>query len=446
MNFENVISSIKKSAEALGIKEYEIYYTMSEDSSVETLKDEVSTLTSNTRGGLCFRCRVNGKMGYASTELMSESEMHELVERAVQNAENTEKEDNVGIFEGSESYGSTNSPEYMPLSPNEMKAIALTIQKENYAASESVTDGTQSAVITQKNIIRIVNSNGIDLMNVSGGNIAYSVAVISKDGEYKDDFAMTEIGRLSEKELAEKAVKGALDKLGSESVETGKYNVVISGKQMRTILSVFADAFSAKTAQAGMSQLSGKEGEKIAAEIINITDDPMREGVTVQIPFDAEGVAAYKKTVVDGGVLKTLLHNRETALKAGVKTTGNASKGAYYSPIGVSPYAFCIEAGKNTLQELFDRADNGIYVTEVKGLHAGANAVTGEFSIESAGYMIENGKRSRPVRSFTISGNFFELLKVIDAISDELDIGITGGVTVFGSPDVLIKGMSIAGK
>ena len=445
MDFELIKKALIDSADELDIKEYEIYYSSRTGTSVETLGKEISSLNSSSSGGVCFRCLVNGRMGYASTELMEASEMGELVRRAVVNAENTEKEDNVGIYAGSESYGKTNSPEYKPLSAEQMKKTALSIQNENYAASDKVTDGTQSAVETEEMTVRIVNSHGLDLVNTSGVNIVYSAAVVLDKGEHQDDYAVEEYGKLSDKELAEKAVRGALDNIGAEIVDTGKYDIVIAAKQMRTILSVFSSAFSAKTAQSGMSLLAGKEGQRIAAEIINITDDPMREGVSVQSPFDAEGVAAYRKDVVKDGVLLTLLHNRETAMRAGRETTANASKGAYSSPVSVSPYAFCIEAGGNTLDELFAMAENGIYVTEVKGLHAGANPVTGDFSIESAGFLIKDGKKATPVRSFTIAGNFFDMLKAISALSDKVEVGI-GGPTVFGSPAVLIKDMSVAGK
>ena len=129
-----------------------------------------------------------------------------------------------------------------------------------------------------------------------------------------------------------------------------------------------------------------------------------------------------------------------------METTGNASKGGYASPVDISPYAFCIEAGAYTEDELFALAENGVYITEVKGLHAGANAVTGDFSIESAGFLIKDGKKANAVKSFTIAGNFFELLRSITALSNEVKFGVPGGKTAFGSPNVLIKDMSVAGK
>ena len=82
----------------------------------------------------------------------------------------------------------------------------------------------------------------------------------------------------------------------------------------------------------------------------------------------------------------------------------------------------------------------------MKGLHAGANPVTGDFSLESAGFMIEDGKLGRAVRSFTVAGNFFDMIKKISAVGDKLELGVPTGFTSFGSPDVLIPDMSVAGE
>jgi PmbA protein len=213
---------------------------------------------------------------------------------------------------------------------------------------------------------------------------------------------------------------------------------------MASILSAFSSIFSAKNAQNGLSLLAGKEGQVIASECITISDDPFRKGYALQTHFDAEGVATYRKNVVENGVFKTLLYNLATAKKAGVETTANASKAGYAGSVEISPYCLCIEGSDITEEKLFELADNGVFVTELKGLHAGINAVTGDFSLESAGYVIENGKKGRPIKSFTIAGNFFDLLKNIEAVANDVRIGI-GGFTAFGSPSVLIKSISIAG-
>ena len=447
MNFNNLKSAIEAAAKAREIAEYEIYYMASTNSSMETLNGEINSFSSGNSGGLCLRLVLDGKMGYASTELMEEAEMTELVDRAIENAQNTEKLDTVGIFQGSESYETLNAPAYEKVDAEELKKVALELAKETYAASDKIQDGTATAAITEGIAIRLCNSHGLDLQNNVGVSGLMTQAVVCDHGEFESDYAIKKwTGTENLAEIAKETVDSALEKIGADLVESGKYNVIIDGKEMRSILSAFSPAFSAKNAQMAMSLLRGKEGEVIASEAVTLTDDPMREGTSVQTYFDAEGVAAHRKNIIEKGVLKTLLHNRETAKIAGVETTANASKSGYASPIGISPYAFCIEAGEYSMDALMELAGNGIYITEVKGLHAGANAVTGDFSIESAGFLIKDGKKAGAVKSFTIAGNFFDLLKQISALSDKVEISALGGFTTFGSPAVLIKDMSVGGK
>ncbi len=446
MNYELLKKAIEDEAKLQGLTEYEIYYMANEELSVDTLNREANSFSSGNSGGICFRVLYDGKMGYAASELMDEDEMRSLVSRAKANAVATEKPDTVGIFKGSESYAELKNSDFIPKGAGELKKLCADLADEIYYASDKVTRGTATYGVTAGFEVRLSNSHGLDLSTKCGINALQLGAVICDDGKYESAYDMKELKEeIDLKALAKETVDTAILKANAGLVESGKYSVVLSSKQMRTILSAFVSAFSARTAQMGMSLLAGKEGEKIASDIVNITDDPMREGVSIQTNFDAEGVAAYRKAIVENGVLKTLLHNRETAKAQGVESTGNASKGGYASPVSVSPYAFCLEAGENTQDELFALAGNGIYITELKGLHAGANAVTGDFSIESAGFRIVDGKLAGAVKSFTIAGNFFELLKSIAALSDKVEMAITGGFTTFGAPAVLIHGMSVAG-
>jgi len=442
MNFTEIKDIIISACEKHGIEEYEVYYTVGEDISAETLKQEVSAFSSGESAKVYFRCLVDGHMGYASSSYFDADELEDLVLRAADNAKIIENNDVVVIFKGSESYAKTTAPEPAAIEAAELKKCALDLQKATYAVDSAVVDGTQSIAISFKNEMYLYNSHGLELSNRVGMSGCYVAAVVNKDGEARDNFEFAEnIYSDDAKKLPAKAVQGALDKIGASEIPTGKYNVVIDGAQMRSLLSAFSSAFSAKNALLGMSRLAGKEGQKIAADIVTITDDPMREGCPVQTNFDDEGVATYKKTVVENGVLKTMLYDLTTAIKTGKETTGNGRRGG-----NIAPYNFGICAGSETLDELFAKAGDGIYVTGVKGLHAGANAITGDFSVESEGFIIKDGKKAGPVKSFTIAGNFFSMLMEIDSLSNEVKWGIPGGFTVFGSPDVLVKNMSIAGK
>ena len=101
MVFEQMKNALIAAANEAGIEQYEIYYQVGESISAETLKDDISAFASSVSGGICFRCIVNGKMGYASSELMTEEAMEELVKNAISNAACIDSEDEVFIFEGS---------------------------------------------------------------------------------------------------------------------------------------------------------------------------------------------------------------------------------------------------------------------------------------------------------------------------------------------------------
>ena len=445
MNFNEIKNAIVSAAAKAGVTEYEIYYMQDSGVSAETLKQEISNFSSSVSGGLCFRCVVDGKMGYASTELMDVDEMEELVYRAVSNAKYVENVDGGVIFAGSPSYEKINAPEPVVLDAGHIKSMALSIQKEMYEASDKVIDGCQSAVMSSEMWIRIFNSYGLDLENHVGRNLAYAQSAIKVDGEPANSFVIRRGSDHKDFEgMAKEAVDEALAKIGAGHVETGTYDIILDKSKMASLLSAFSPIFSAKNAQMGMSLLSGKEGEKIASDCVTVVDDPFREGYELQTHFDAEGVATHRKNVIEKGTLKTLLHNLATAKKAGVETTGNASKAGYSGSVEISPYCFYIEGSDMTEEQLFERMGNGIYVTDLMGLHAGVNSVTGDFSVEASGFMIENGKKGRPVKTFTIAGNFFELLKNIDAVADTVKIGM-GGFTAFGAPSVLVKNISVAG-
>ena len=447
MELKALKRAAEKRASELGVSDYEVFYKSYLDTSVETLNGEISNFSSSATGGISVRVIRGGKLGYASSELINEQSVTSLVEIAAENAKYVDRCDEVGLFSGSPVYNKGEKPEYKEKTAAELKELALSVSSSAYAVSDCVTDGTTSAAGSTGFCVSLFNSKGLSLSTEGGFSYVYCETIIESDGESQSGFSVEEVGDgFDSSSLAKKSVDEALSKVGAKLIPTGKYSVVIDGKQMRALLSAFSPAFSAKNAQMGMSLLSGKEGERVASEVITLTDDPMREELSVGTFFDAEGVSAERKCVIERGVLCTLLHNRETARRAGIESTGNASKQGYASPIGISPYAFCIEAGDKTLDELFSLADGGIYITEVKGLHAGANAVTGDFSIESAGYLIENGKKGTPIKSFTISGNFFELLKNVSCVSDKLELGLPGVFTTYGSPAVLVKNMNVAGE
>ncbi len=444
--FEPLKIAVKNAAEKLGIAEYELFYIEDADISVETYRDEISKLSNSVEGDLFFRCILDGKLGYATTQLLTEDEMEALVARAVENARVIEKDDEAIIFGGAkpEDYVKVDEVDFTLPDAATLKNLAMDCRNVLYATDELIADGTECGASASESVVCLYNSKGLDLSRRSGNVAAYMEAVLEKGDEkvYDYDFAYSLEG-FDKQALADKVCEGARAKRGASRPKTGKYNVIFSSRQMANILGTFVGVFFAESAQKGLSLLKGKVGEQIAAECVTIVDDPFYPENPLKSTFDGEGVPTRRKVIVEKGKLNTLLYNLTTAKNDGVETTGNASRSA--SSIGTKTYWFYIEPGELNLDELFAQVGDGIYVTEMKGFHAGANAITGDFSIESAGFLIENGKKAAPIKSFTVAGNFFELLKSIDTLSSDIDFR-GPSYSKIAAPALLVRDVPVAGE
>ena len=448
MDFNTFKDAVIAAAREQGINEYELYYRVSENTNVETFKHEIKEFSSGLEGGVCFRCIVGGKMGYASTEELSAEQAISIVSRAAENAGILETDDKVFLGKGGEAYEPLELDPYELPTVQEMTDFALKGDKLLYEQDSAVIDGSAAVVSCGTEQIAIYNSNGLDL-NYKNNVALFIASSVVTDGKEMTNSYDVEWGSLSEikaEKLVSKVVEDAKSKLGADVAPTGAYPVVFSPEAMTSLLSTFSGIFSSENTQKGLSRLADKEGEKIAADIVTIVDDPFYKDATMPINFDAEGSPTHTKNVIENGVLKTLLYNLKTANAAGRETTGNASKASYKSNVDISPFIMYIAAGDMTEEELLKKAGNGVYINFLGGLHAGANPITGDFSLQSGGYMIENGVKTRAVKSFTVAGNYYDLLNQITALSDKVELPGFVGMTAFGSPAVLVEGLTIAGK
>ena len=447
MTFNEFKQAVIAKCAELGIQDYELYYQVGGSTEVGVFMHEVNEFSSSLDGGVCFRCIVDGKMGYASTQAMNEAEAASVVERAADNARTLESEDEVFLGEGGQEYEALQLQPYDLPSTEELIAAALKTQEALYA-KEGVVDGCQSQALMQQSRIAIVNSKGLDLSYENNAAGLISVAVVSNGKEMENDFAF-KLGKLDTidiEKLTKKAADNARQKLGGEVAPTGQYPVVFSPDAMCSLLQVYASIFSSEAAQKGLSKLANAEGTAIASAVVTLVDDPFHKENPEPMNFDAEGSPTHRKNVIENGVLKTLLYNLKTANKAGKKTTGNASKGSYTSAVGISPFTMYLAGGELTEDELLCKVGNGVYINDLSGLHAGADAISGDFSLQSAGFMIENGVKTTYVKSFTVAGNFYDVLKNIQALANNVELPMAMGKTTFGAPSVWVDGLSIAGK
>lgn len=448
MTFNEFKNHVIAACEEMGITEYELYYSASESTSVETFRHELNEFTASRDGGVCFRCIVNGKMGYASTEDLSAEQAKAVVVKAADSAALLESEEMVFLGEGGQEYENLDLQPYALPATDSLIAAALDAQEKLYAADPAVVDGCQTQCFAESSEIAIYNSKGLDLHYANNASGMLAVAVVSDGTEMANTYEVKP-GKLDEVDvsaLTAKAAANAKAKLGGQVAPTGQYPVVFAPNAMCNLLSVYSGIFSSEAAQKGLSRLANAEGEIIATDIVTLVDDPFHKDNPMPINFDAEGSPTHKKNIIEKGKLCTLLYNLKTAAVAGKKTTGNASKAGYDGAVAVRPFTLYLENGTISEEELLQQVGNGVYINSLQGLHAGANPITGDFSLQSAGFMIEGGVKTTAVKSFTVAGNFYDLLKNITALANNCELPMAMGMTAFGSPSVRVDNLSIAGK
>ena len=447
MELNLFVKELFSKAQEEGFSEYEVYYVDRESLSISVYKEEVEKYNLNNSAGLSFRGKFGDRIGYSYTEILDEDAIEMLVKKAKENVLAIENNDIQFIYEGDKEYKeiSTYHEELEDIPADKLINIAISMEKEAKKYCNKVESFSGCSVSYSSGKYGIINSKGLNLSNKSNLLTAYVVPIVKDLDKMYDGCGYVVAKSLNDvkpDKIAKMGVDEALSKIGGTSIASGNYKVIINNEALVSLLSTFAGIFSGDAVQKGLSLLKDKEGEIIAADIVNLVDDPHLEDGLASVSFDDEGVATLKTYLIKNGKLNSLLHNLKTANKAGVKSTGNGFKSSYASPISVSPTNFYIEPGINSLEEMTKKINKGLIITDFAGLHSGANSITGDFSLAAKGFYIEDGIKTHPVEQITVAGNFFTLLNNIEEIGSDLKFPMSS----VGSPSIVIKELSIAGE
>ena len=428
-------------ARQAGVEPAEVTLSASESFSVRVRAQKLEDYKVCDRFHLVLRGMWQGKIGTASTQAMDEESLEMLIQGVKESAELIETDEQDEILPSDAHYETVSnySDAVSAVSAEDKIALAMRIDAR-LASSDARIKPDAALVASTSEVFALKNTLGLDLAHRSNMIYAYA-SCLSKQGETAaTGFKLLwgyGLDDVNADEIADGCAKDALDKLGAGRLSSGARPVIIRSNAMADLLSTFSGVFSADNAQKGMSLLAGKEGEQIASSAVTIVDDPLMPWGLGSCPFDREGAATKTKHIVENGVLRTLLHNRKTAQKAGTKTTGNAAGSGR-----VAPSNLYIQPGSDSLDALLKKMGDGLLITELSGLHAGANPISGDFSLLSRGFEVVGGKCVRAVEQFTVAGNFFDVLKNITAAADDL---LFEGSPI-GSASVAVKQLNIAGE
>jgi PmbA protein len=244
--------------------------------------------------------------------------------------------------------------------------------------------------------------------------------------------------------LGVKAADFAVRMLGATDGETTESDIIFPPETGYGIIDLVADMVSADLVQKKKSLFSGRVGQRVASNQVNIIDNGNLKDGLASAAIDAEGIPTGETEIIKDGVLAGLLYDSYTAHRGNARPTGNSDRLSYSARPSIAPTNFYLKAGNLSRDSFLASADRSIYITEVSGLHAAVDPITGNFSIPSKGIMVQSGELTQPITNITISGNIFDLLKNIDGIADDLTWETRGNV--IGVPTFRVKGIKIGGK
>jgi PmbA protein len=265
--------------------------------------------------------------------------------------------------------------------------------------------------------------------------------VASTGGEMQRDAWYTTARKLDRLDAPEEvgriAARRALRRLGARQVKTAEVPVIFDPETAAGLASAVASAASGPSLYRGTSFLLNRLGKRIASSMVTIVDDGTIPTALGSKPFDGEGLAVGRTTLVGGGVLESYLLDTYSARKLGLASTHHASRSG--SGVGVATNNLTLLPGDASPEDLIRSVKRGFYVTELIGF--GVSFVTGDYSRGAVGHWIESGELAYPVEEVTIAGNLLEMLDAVDGVGNDLVLR-----DVTSAPTVKIARMVVAGN
>lgn len=425
---------------AKGITDLEVFAVRTKTLKLSIYQNKLDQHIQSDVETVTIRGIYENKLSTVRFENLSDTNVSDMLNQLIENAKALTVVEPAIIYEGSKAYPEVKDELFdFGSVPVIQKIEMLKALEKSILANEYVTQVQMTMYQEIDSENTLVNSKGLHLSRHNTYAYTYAVGVFQKDEDIKTAYDIKLVKRFDEldvKKMAEDTIKKGVAKLGGKSILSGSYPIVFSNEMFADILQAFSSIFSGEAAYRKLTSLKDKVNQKITGEDINLIDDPLHPDAYFKTAFDDEGVACSKRYVVENGVFKGFNHNLKTASIFKEEPTGNGFRG------GISTTNFYLEPKDKDFDTLISDIKDGIYITDMIGLHAGIKPISGEFSVQASGTKIVNGKLDHPVKMIIISGNFFDMMNRIKGIGSDLKFGLTA----VGSPSVHVESLMIGGE
>ena len=407
--------------------------------------------------GAGVRVLSGDKTGYAYTDDINEEKLLRAAEVASYVAQGTEVTGPVDVQETKrKSFISVK----LPLEEVAEKKRLEVINRANQAALE-YDPKIKLAIINYYDEIRgrtIANSEGLLLSDELP--LLFFIVQTLGVGENTRHMGRERLSRhsgfemfdeVTPEEVARRAARESVAMLEAEDAPAGKMDVVMeNGWGGVLVHEAVGHPLEADNIAKKIGAFTGKLGEKVASDVFTMVDDgtlPNRRGTT---NFDDEGTQMKRNVLIKEGVLVKYMTDILSAKQLNMERTGNGRRESFrYIPIPRMTNTF-IEKGKDQPEDILASTKSGIYIQSLSG--GSVNPITGMFNFTCREvYLIENGKKTTPVKGATLVGSCLDIISNIDAVGNDLDFGpgICGKGQIAevsaGQPTVRIRGINVGG-
>jgi PmbA protein len=436
-----------EAAVSAGASDAEAWAEESTSRRVRVYAGEVESLSDAGGRGIGVRAFAGTRAGYAYGTDLTDEGVAETARAAREAAELADEDEYEGLPEelGTSDVDGLASGAFGDW-PTE-RVVELTLAVDRAArAPAGVTQVENSVYSDGRGSVALANSRGFAASYEATQAWAYSSAFAGEGADLMTGLGVgmgRDPGALDPEAIGTEAAERALALVGARQPESRRCPVVLDSFVAASFVGFIGSMLSADAVQRGRSLFAGREGDEVAGPALRIADDGTDPDGPSSAPFDGEGVPTRRTALVEDGRLLGFLYDSRTARRAGRSTTGNAGRGSYRTPPSVGTSNLVVEPGDRDLDGLVAEAGEGLYVTDVAGLHSGVNPVSGTFSVGASGRLIEGGRLGTPVREITIASDLVSMLKSVLLTGSEARWVPFGGSVK--APPLLVAEMAVSG-
>lgn len=445
--YAQLAADVLARAKQCGATEADIVVADGESFSVQVRVGVVDRLSKAREKRLGLRVFVGKRSACTSTSDFSTESLHRLVDETCTLAKAVVPDEVSGLPDAAQM--ATEWPDLdlydsTKLDPDLQIELAKRAEAAAMTADPRITNSEGADFDSSSGRVVLGNSHGfIGEYRSSSFSLAVSpIATNSESGGMQRDSwyeVQRKFTKLSSPEsIGQEAARRVLRRLGARKVATKRVPVIFDQETAGSLLGNLCSAVSGYGLYKRASFLLDQLGNRIASDLITVYDDGRMDGGLGSRPFDGEGLATRKNTIVERGVLTSYLLDTYSGKKLGLASTGNASRSVGESP-SVGPTNFYLVPGSKSAQEIIASVQDGLYVTELIGF--GINMVTGDYSRGACGFWIENGELAYPVEEITIAGNLKQMFNDIEMVGN--DLVFRGRVA---SPTLKLAELMVAGS